>query len=649
MDTYDKIENVKKIVKYVLPIAFVIVVVFLLMRGCKISKNDIESQMIANAKKYISENNLNVTSEIYIGISSFDIIEGTELCSKASGVLVKNENGSLKYTPYLKCDNYESKIVKNKEKIIKLNGDSVVILNEKETFNDPYYTLITDADVIISGEVLSNIGVYEIRYSAYVDGVLKDLAIRKVIRTKDDKNISISGLTNSEEPIITLKGEKNIVLEKGKKYVEPGYTAYDYTDGKISRKVQVKGEVNSRVVGNYVITYTVTNSKGNTAFKTRTVDVINAISDIGIVANLSTNEITKEVKINVTITGTKYKKAVLPDNSVTYVSSFSYTAHTNQIYKFVVYDINDNKIIKEVEVENIDNIKPEGSCQAKVGGGTTQVSVQASDNKGISGYSYILDGKESEFLSSNEYSSQGLADKVSVNIKDLAGNVTNTVCGIEKIMDLTSPSTVIECNGDRTKYNNQINNIIATNGLRTRATAAALGRYLSTEIGVKIPYFWAGGHWHYSWDGHDNPEMFKGVSPMWGCVIQNMRSYMGNNMLPAGMDCTGFVAWILFNSGFNKSEVKSFSGETYLSYLGGKVLPVIDFKGSTSRIKAGDIVWREGHMGFVIDVEGETVTIAHEKGTAWGLVVEKYSSRSGRQVGGYATFTKVSLMDNYYE
>ena len=300
-------------------------------------------------------------------------------------------------------------------------------------------------------------------------------------------------------------------------------------------------------------------------------------------------------------------------------------------------------------IDNIDTIKPTGTCEAKVGAATTQVNVTASDNKGIAGYSYILDGNRSEFLTSNEYSEKKGATKVNVEVKDLAGNITNIDCKVEKIVEIKTPSTVIACKGDRTEYNNQIKNIVETNGARKRETAAALGRYLSTEIGVKIPYFWAGGHWHYSWDGHDDPEQFRGVSPMWGCVIKNMREYMGNDMLPAGIDCTGFVAWVLFNAGFKKSEIGSFSGSTWLTRLGGKKLDVVDLRGSTGRVKAGDVVWRTGHMGFIIDVQGETVTIAHEKGTAWGLVVEKYSSRTGYQIGGGSSFMKVMLMDNFYE
>ena len=314
----------------------------------------------------------------------------------------------------------------------------------------------------------------------------------------------------------------------------------------------------------------------------------------------------------------------------------------------------------------------------------TSVTVTANDNIGISEYEYILDGKSTGSTTQNYYNSSEIVKSVTVNVKDNAGNVTLANCDVDIILPPSSSSkpssssskkpssssskkpssssiygggsinvvpisNIIPCNGDRTKYNNHLLSLVNKYGKRKRATAVAIGKYISTEIGVKIPYFWAGGHWHYEWDGNKNPEMFRGFSPQWGCITSCMKEYNGTNKLPAGFDCTGYIAWVLFNSGFTKTEIGSWSGSKVLSSLGGKKLTVIDFKGSTGRIQAGDIVWRTGHMGFVIGVSGSTVTIAHAKGTAYGLVVEKYNSDTGKLIGGSGNFMKVSLMDNYYE
>ena len=63
----------------------------------------IETDVINATKDYINKNNITITKESYIEITKLDEIEGTELCSKASGVIVKNENGTLKYQVYLDC------------------------------------------------------------------------------------------------------------------------------------------------------------------------------------------------------------------------------------------------------------------------------------------------------------------------------------------------------------------------------------------------------------------------------------------------------------------------------------------------------------------------------------------------------------------
>jgi len=76
-----------------------------------------------------------------------------------------------------------------------------------------------------------------------------------------------------DAPQLTLKGEENITLQAGTKFEEPGYSAVDNVDGDITAKVKVEGTVNTNIAGTYTIKYTVTDSYGNTAEKTRTIVV----------------------------------------------------------------------------------------------------------------------------------------------------------------------------------------------------------------------------------------------------------------------------------------------------------------------------------------------------------------------------------------
>lgn len=74
-------------------------------------------------------------------------------------------------------------------------------------------------------------------------------------------------------PQISLKGAGKVVLSRGQDYVEPGFTASDNCDGDITGKVSVSGSVDINWPGNYTLTYSVTDSYGNTSSVSRTVHV----------------------------------------------------------------------------------------------------------------------------------------------------------------------------------------------------------------------------------------------------------------------------------------------------------------------------------------------------------------------------------------
>lgn len=435
IDSQDKIQKIIKYGKYVVLVAFLISI-FLIVKSCSRTYEDIEDEMINSAMNYIAENNISVSNELYVEITKLDEIEGTELCSLASGVIVTNNSGALKYQAYLQCPDYKSTINDNSDKYITLNGGDVFILKNGEVYDEPNYTInsaILDGDIVITGTVNKNPGIYTLRYDVYVDYTLKDTLYRKVIVTENDQDRSISGLTDSDNPIITLLGDRNITLALNTKYKEPGYRAVDYTDGKITRKVQYNEDaVDSTKVGIYTITYNVTNSKGNSAIAVRTVKVVRQKADFGIEITSSSTDFAKQVYINYKITGDGYSYIINPSGEKSNFVVGKYLATKNQIYTFKIYDKYGNEYIKEYEVTNIDDIIPTGSCKAVTTTSKTTVEVMADDNKGISGYSYIIDGKASDYQTNKFYETTSKSTSVNVNVKDLAGNVANLSCNIEE-------------------------------------------------------------------------------------------------------------------------------------------------------------------------------------------------------------------------
>jgi fibro-slime domain-containing protein len=84
----------------------------------------------------------------------------------------------------------------------------------------------------------------------------------------------------NQPPVITLIGANPLVVHIGSLFTDPGATAQDPEDGNITANIATSGVVNMNTVGNYTITYTVSDSKGLAATPvTRTVTVVSACSD----------------------------------------------------------------------------------------------------------------------------------------------------------------------------------------------------------------------------------------------------------------------------------------------------------------------------------------------------------------------------------
>ncbi|MCX7697012.1 MAG: DUF5011 domain-containing protein [Bacteroidales bacterium] len=74
-------------------------------------------------------------------------------------------------------------------------------------------------------------------------------------------------------PVITLTGESEVFLNLGDTWQDPGATAEDDNDGNLTSQITTTGTVNTNKVGEYTITYTVSDEAGNTATATRKVYV----------------------------------------------------------------------------------------------------------------------------------------------------------------------------------------------------------------------------------------------------------------------------------------------------------------------------------------------------------------------------------------
>ena len=118
-------------------------------------------------------------------------------------------------------------------------------------------------EVVVDGVVdTQKLGEYKITYS---------LKNNKGFRERKKERIVI--VEDNLPPEIVLNRPAEIFLLKGLKYNEGGATVTDNVDGDISSSIEIIGEVNSDVVGDYEILYRVSDSSGNQVEATRKVSV----------------------------------------------------------------------------------------------------------------------------------------------------------------------------------------------------------------------------------------------------------------------------------------------------------------------------------------------------------------------------------------
>ncbi|OZG60659.1 polysaccharide deacetylase [Bifidobacterium lemurum] len=77
--------------------------------------------------------------------------------------------------------------------------------------------------------------------------------------------------------VIGVNGSPTTIMLKGEEYVEGGAHAIDPDDGVLTAAIQTSGTVDADTAGDYTVTYSVRNSKGNLATATRTVRVVDSM------------------------------------------------------------------------------------------------------------------------------------------------------------------------------------------------------------------------------------------------------------------------------------------------------------------------------------------------------------------------------------
>jgi hypothetical protein len=164
--------------------------------------------------------------------------------------------------------------------VITLNGSSTMEVIQNGTFTDPGATAHDDFDgfvaVVATGTVDTGVlGGYTITYTAS-DTMHNTASTTRTVNVVASSPATSTPTGTSTAPIITLNGSSTVMILQNTTFNDSGATAVDSNGN--SLEVMATGTVNTATLGDYVITYSATDSNNNTATTTRTVQVVASIS-----------------------------------------------------------------------------------------------------------------------------------------------------------------------------------------------------------------------------------------------------------------------------------------------------------------------------------------------------------------------------------
>lgn len=144
---------------------------------------------------------------------------------------------------------------------ITLEGDTDLTMEKGSLFEEPGYRATDDCD----GDITDRVTVEK----------QDDGWIYTVKDSYDNETTVVRKITyiDTLAPELTLLEGNEIWMKAGQEFVDPGYTAVDQGDGDLQALVTVTGEVDRYHADDYTLTYTVSDTAGNTATLERIVHV----------------------------------------------------------------------------------------------------------------------------------------------------------------------------------------------------------------------------------------------------------------------------------------------------------------------------------------------------------------------------------------
>ena len=164
-------------------------------------------------------------------------------------------------------------------------------------------------------------------------------------------------VVDTTKPVITLLGSTSVTIEIHSTYTDAGATAFDNYDGNLTSSIVTVNSVNKDVVGDYTVTYDVTDANGNSATQVvRTVHVVD--TTLPVITLNGDNPLTIEVHTDYIESG-----AVITDNyDIGLIANITGTVNKDIVGNYTLYydaiDSNGNHALQVTRTVNVVDTTP---------------------------------------------------------------------------------------------------------------------------------------------------------------------------------------------------------------------------------------------------------------------------------------------------
>ena len=200
------------------------------------------------------------------GVTATDAL-GNNVQVQTSGNVDTNNLGDYTLT-YTATDDYGNTSTMTRDVYVRdrdapninINGDNTVILQLNSNYSELGATALDNHDENLSVQINDNIdtsipGTYNVTYTA----------------TDSSGNTSSTNKTviveNNIDPTINIQGDNPKILEVGNNYSEPGASSTDALGNAVN--ITTSDNIDKNTIGDYSVTYSATDSYGNTATSTK--------------------------------------------------------------------------------------------------------------------------------------------------------------------------------------------------------------------------------------------------------------------------------------------------------------------------------------------------------------------------------------------